>query len=89
MPKLKKISLEPWEEAVDIFKGIECNDDHVCLRLGDYAIVFPADSPEASILKTLSKRMVSKKIGVLRTDDTQKPLIFRKLKSELSPDWSQ
>ena len=67
MPKLKKISLEPWEEAVGIFKGIESNEYEVRLRLGDYKIVFPAQSPEASILKAIGKRLVSKRISVLRT----------------------
>jgi hypothetical protein len=79
MPKLKRISLEPWEEAVGIFKGIEYNEYELRLRLGDYATVFPAESAEASILKSMSKRLVSKRISVLRTDDPQKPLLFRKL----------
>ena len=78
MPKLKKISLEPWEEAVGIFRGVQCREFEVSLLLGDYRIVFPAQSPEASILKTLGKKLVSKGVGVLRTDDPQKPLLFRK-----------
>jgi len=78
MPKLKKISLEPWEEAVGIFKDIQYGDYEVSLLLGDYRIIFPAQSPEASILKKLGKRLISKRIGVLRTDDPQKPLVFRK-----------
>jgi hypothetical protein len=89
MPKLKRISLEPWEEAVGIFKGIEYGDYEVSLLLGDCRIVFPADSPEASILKSLGRRLVSKRIGVLRTDDPQKPLLIRRLKSELRASWSQ
>jgi len=79
MLKLKKVSLEPWEEAVGIFKDIEYDEYELSLRLGNYVIVFPAQSPEASILKTLGKRAVSKRIGVLRTDEPQKPLLFRKL----------
>jgi len=79
MPKLKRIPLEPWEEAVGIFKGIESNEYEVRLRLGDYRIVFPVESSEASTLKNLCRRLFSKRIGVLRTDDPQKPLVFRKL----------
>jgi len=85
MPKLKRISLEPWEEAVGIFKGIECNEYEACLRLGDYRIIFPAQSPEASILRSLSKKLFSKRIGVLRTDDSRRSLLFRKLSSGVKP----
>ena len=80
MPKLKKISLEPWEEAVGIFKGIQYGDYEVSLLLGDYRIIFPAESPEASILKTIGKKLVSKRIGVLRAEDPEKPLLFRRLR---------
>jgi len=79
MPRLKRISLEPWEEAVGIFKGIEHGDCEVFLLLDNYRIVFPAQSPEASILKNLDKRLVSERVGVLMTDDPQRPLVFRKL----------
>jgi len=79
MPKLKRISLEPWEEAVGIFKGIEYGDYEASLLIDNYRIAFSVQSPEASILKTLDKKLVSKRIGVLRTDDPQKPLLFRKL----------
>jgi len=89
MPKLKKLSLEPWEEAVGIFKGIKCTYYEVSLLLDNCRIVFPAQSPEASILKTLGKKLVSKRIGVLRTDDPQKPLLIRRLRNQLRPGWSQ
>jgi len=47
MSKLKKISLEPWEEAVGIFKGIRCDGFSTYLLLGNCRIVFPAESSEA------------------------------------------
>jgi len=81
MPKLKKLSLEPWEEAVGIFKDARCDDSNTYLLLGDYRIVFPADCPEASILKNLRKRFLSEKIAVLRTDCTRRPFLFKRLKT--------
>jgi len=89
MPKLKRISLEPWEEAVGIFKGVKYRGHEVSLLLGDYRIVFLAQSPEASILKTLDKRLVSKRIGVLRADDPQRPLLFRSARQEVTSPYPQ
>jgi len=73
---------KPWEEVVGVFDGIEIEDNQAFILIGNYCLVFPAYSPEALILGKLDNNWIGKRIGILRTDDSRRPIVVRKMKNK-------
>lgn len=82
MRKQRKIHLRPiFEEAVGILKELETGDFETtlilsCTRDEDLRITLPA-GPEAYMPKKSLNHLIGQKIGVLRTDNPQKPFIIK------------
>jgi hypothetical protein len=81
--QLKEIRLHPWEEFVGIFKRVEITEfDHAVIfefpKPKDIKVLFSQDSEEARILtELLTPELIGKKIGILRTDIPEKPIVMR------------
>lgn len=75
----KKTTLKKWEEIIGKFRGI--NQDNGCLNIhmdGFSPLSYPLDSIESSILKKELEDVESgTKIGILRTDIKDKPIVVR------------
>ncbi len=72
-------TLKKWEEIVGRFQ--EINQDNWCLNIhidGFSPLSYPLDSIESSILKEELEDVESgTKIGILRTDIKEEPLVVR------------
>jgi len=78
--KMKKIHLSPWTELCGKLLGISTNDYLVNVKIGDRVISFQHGSHEAKLVKQNLVKLVGKKVGVLKTDLPEKPLVIRVLK---------
>ena len=76
--KVKEVRLRCWEEAVGQCRAVEQGEFGVSVLLGNLRVVFPDGSPEAEMLrKTVNDGWIGKKIGLLRTNVPQTPLLAR------------
>lgn len=90
MSKLTQIPNEPilvlrltaWEEVIGSYRALETDEKEVSVILSlppkNVKLTFPENSTEAKILrKALAAAPKGRKIGLLRTDLTDKPLMVR------------
>ena len=85
---VKEIYPRPsFEEYVGIFERLEVENSHLvvflsCASGNCLKLIFTADSPEANLLRNrLNERLVGRKLGILKTDDPQWPILVRTIKS--------
>jgi len=77
--------LKNYEEAVGYLKSLEVKDSEVAVILSrtcgdDLQIAFPVESPEAEVLtRELDEEPVGQKIGILKNDHPQHPILIRRL----------
>lgn len=80
----QQMQLQPWQEAIGIYKDLKVNSEHVTLILTTQKTInisFPANTPEAkTLIKTLQNIQKGQKIAILKTDNPKKPLIIKTLK---------
>ena len=78
MPRSNHIYLRPWNEAVDIFLGLDKDGHLLMVMMGCGHLAFPIDSKEAEVLgKVLKDELIGQRIGILRTDIDSKPIVVR------------
>ena len=76
----------PLVEYVGIFERLEVENSHLVVLLSCTSgnclkLIFAADSPEANLLKKrLNERLVGRKLGILRMDDPQWPILVRTIR---------
>jgi len=76
--QVREVQMRRWEEIVGVFQALEKGDLEACIVIGNLRAVFPADSPEAKTpLKTIKEDWIGQKIGLLGTDNPEKPAITR------------
>ncbi len=76
------INPQPFQEAIGNYEALKINKNEVTLTLSrtptNMKISFPKNTPEANILtETLQNTPKGTKIGILFTDNPQKPIIIR------------
>ena len=84
----KTIRLREWEEVVGIFEGLEISefDVAVVLSSGGEKFQIRAEGVAAEIVKKeLLACKPGSRIAILRTDDTPRPLVIRKIGSNERP----
>ena len=78
----RPIVLQNWQEASGNLLKFSTQDAFVTVELTCGTLIFHEDSAEAQILnEELSKPKVAigQKIGIIRTDDTERPILIRKI----------
>lgn len=74
----KEIKLNIWSEVVGTDDGLVIEENFTHLRINSSVISFPNGTKEATLVRQFfNENMVGRKIGVLRTDLADKPLLFR------------
>lgn len=81
---LQQVNLQPYQEVIGNYENLKTNENEVNLILTrtptNMKLSFPKNSPEANtLIKTLQNTKKGQKIGILFTDNPQKPLIIRTL----------
>ena len=72
------INLKVWEELIGVIGAIVEEDPFISIQLGNFELIFSSDSLEGRILKAKRKKIDhGDKIGILRTDIAEKPIIIR------------
>jgi hypothetical protein len=74
----QRVYLRPWEEIVGTLTGIEISDLETtalltCTTRKHIAITLPKDQTDSTQLQQL----IGKKIGILKTEDPERPLAIR------------
>jgi len=71
-----ELHLALWCEIVGPLEGLHVDDYHVYVKIGDKMLPFTKGSKEAEIiLEKLSQCPSGTKIGVLKTDISENPLL--------------
>lgn len=78
--KAKKQLLRLWDEAVGVYQGVKLTQFEAVLLFKGYQVSFPLNSPGSELIKNLDDSLVGKKVGILKTDLHNKPLVIRVLK---------
>ena len=76
------IVLQNWEEASGNLLKFSIQDALVTVELTCGTLIFHEDSPEAQILNeelSKSKVAIGQKIGIIRIDDAERPIVIRKI----------
>ncbi|MDI6811521.1 MAG: hypothetical protein QMD80_07635 [archaeon] len=80
---LQAVYLDAYEEVIGTLRGIEKDEFTISLIFDDFQVIFNLDSEEGEIVeKTINSGLIGEKIGLLRTDSPDNPLIFRKIEDE-------
>jgi len=66
-----------WHELVGDFKGLFKDKKFAYVRINDITVAFQLDSDEARQIEKFSHLLTTSKIGILRTDLSEKPFVFR------------
>lgn len=74
---MKEVYLRLWDEVLGVYQGVEITEIQATLLLRKLRIRFPVHSPEAEILKKLDDSFLGKRIGILKTDVPNKPVVIR------------
>lgn len=79
----KKIFLKTWQEAVGTCRGLRTSETEIAivLSLANGQIIevfFPRASVE-DVLRELDDRMIGRKIGIMKVDDVENPILIRRL----------
>ena len=77
----REIKLKIWEEIVGDCVELSVEDDYIAVYLTvnrhTSKVVFPYESEEGCILRKTRDKLVGKKIGILRTDDSARPIVVK------------
>ena len=78
MTQVSRIQLALWSELIGTYKGFSIDGHSVHVRIDDNVVSFVIGSEEASLLQQiLSDNMMGRKIGILKTDLIDRPLLIR------------
>jgi len=72
-----RIHLRCWEEVVGRFLGLERDDQWLIVKISYGILIFPVDSPEAQFLTEKLKGLSGRRVGILRTDLVEKPIVVK------------
>jgi len=78
----RPIVLQSWQEAVGTLLKFSTQDAFVTVELTCGSLFFHEDSAEAQILNEelgKSRAAIGQKIGIIRTDDDEHPVLIRKI----------
>lgn len=82
----QEIRIPPLGECVGVFEGLEITNSHLAILLSHKKkskVVFPIDSIQAKIVKKeLNDQQIGRKIGIIRIDDVEQPVVIRKFPLE-------
>ena len=75
----RAVFLNPWEEANGLLHGIDRSVDDYWLqvKMDIGTLFFPADSKEAQILTRNLKNLINHRIGILKTDLDEQPVVVK------------
>lgn len=76
-PQGNAIHLRLWMELTGKLCGISRDEHFTHVRIEHWMLSFPNGSEEADLLRQKLAKAVGKKIGVLRTDLPDNPLLVR------------
>ena len=68
-----------WEEFVGSLRGLEANDDSICLKIGERKLRIPNGE---SVRREELEKLIGKRIGVLLTDLPEKKILIRLVSKE-------
>mgnify|MGYP001558297466 CR=1 FL=1 len=78
MLKELEVWLPPWSEMVGIYDGIGIEEDFTHVKINGKVISSKNGTKEATLLQQcLNEKMIGRKIGVLRTNLPDKPILIR------------
>ncbi len=78
--EVKEKHLRSWDEIVGVLQAMELTQFEAILLFEECYVSFPLNSPEGELIKNLDDLLVGKKVGMLKTDLREKPLVIRMLK---------
>jgi len=74
----EEVHLEPWVEITGVLRSIETKKAFLHLEIADTVLSFEIESKEASCAQErINRNLIGRKIGILRTDIAEKPLVVR------------
>ena len=80
---LQVVYLDAYEEVIGTLRGIEKDEFAISLIFDVFQVIFNLNSKEGELVeKTIDNGLIGEKIGLLRTDSKDNPLIFRKIEDE-------
>ena len=75
-----EIYISPWSEIVGIYFGLIIDECFTQVKIGNNAVSFPKDSDEEKYLRNrLNNSLIGSKIGILKTDMSDKPILVRRI----------
>jgi len=80
--QVNQTRLALWSELIGTYKGYVIDDQCIHVRIDDNVVSFVIGSEEESSLQQiLSDNMLGRKIGILKTDLIDRPLLIRLIDS--------
>jgi len=74
----QEVRLVSWSEIVGTYNGLVIAEHFTRVRINGNIISFPNGTEEATLLQQfLNESMVGRRVGVLRADLPDKPLLIR------------
>jgi len=85
LPEKQKTWLPSFSEIVGMFNGLVIEGEFTHVKIDDDVLSFQNETQEAAFLKQfLTDNIVGKKIGILRTDNPDKPILIRMIDQKRS-----
>lgn len=79
--RIDEVKLRLWEEIIGICTNISIEPKTITLHLlvqnRQSRVVFNLESKEGKLIRYIKKKAVGKRIGILRTDNPDKPIAVR------------
>jgi len=72
--------LEPWMELVGSLRELSHDDKFTYIKIGDAVLSFINGSQEAELLTQKLHKCVGERVGILKTDLSDNPLLLRLIK---------
>lgn len=82
------MKLQTWQEITGVCVKFEAKQDQVALILRVHGqnvrISYKPNSKEGIILRKFGRKLVGRKLGILRTDNSAQPIVIRIMHREAS-----
>jgi hypothetical protein len=83
-PNIKNFDMKAWDELTGTVKNIEDQNNRIILYIDNYRIVLKKSSIKNRCFQILNKQLLSKRIGLIKTDDHLKPFAIRILNQQIT-----
>jgi len=83
----RKVFLKPWQECVGTYRGLRTSKNEIAIILsltnGQVLEIFlhKASVEEENVLTELRNNLIGRKIGIMKVDDRENPILIRTLAS--------